>query len=102
MPVSYKWLLSFRFPHQNHLYNCPLPHTCYMTPPSHFSRFDHPKKIGEEYRSLSSFLCSLLHSSVTLSLLGPKKNYIPEYISQKAYYSFAPSKLLNPSNFYFI
>ena len=26
---------------------------------------------GEEYRSLSSSLCSLLHSPVTLSLLGP-------------------------------
>ena len=27
--------------------------------------------LGEEYRSLSSSLCSLLHSPVTLSLLGP-------------------------------
>ena len=27
--------------------------------------------LGEEYRSLSSSLCSLLHSPITLSLLGP-------------------------------
>jgi hypothetical protein len=27
--------------------------------------------LGEEYRSLSSLLCSFLHSLVTLSLLGP-------------------------------
>jgi len=27
--------------------------------------------LGEEYRSYSSSLCSLLHSPVTLSLLGP-------------------------------
>jgi hypothetical protein len=27
--------------------------------------------LGEEYRSLSSSLCSVLHSPVTSSLLGP-------------------------------
>jgi hypothetical protein len=29
------------------------------------------KILGEEYRSLSSSLCSFLHSHVTSSLLGP-------------------------------
>ena len=38
-------------------------------PPSHSSRFYHPKNIG--YRSFSSLLCSFLHSPVTSSLLGP-------------------------------
>jgi hypothetical protein len=42
-----------------------------MPRPSHSSRFDHPKKLGEEYRSLSSSLFSFLHSPVTSSLLGP-------------------------------
>jgi hypothetical protein len=37
----------------------------------HFSRFCHPNNIGKEYRSLSSSLCSLLHSHFTSSLLGP-------------------------------
>ena len=31
--------------------------------------------LGEEYRSLSSSLCSVLHSSVTSSLLGPTTPY---------------------------
>ena len=31
----------------------------------------HVARMGEEYRSLSSSLCSLLHSPVTSSLLGP-------------------------------
>jgi len=43
-------------------------------PPTRSSRFDHPNNIlifGEEYRSLSSSLCSFLHSPVASSLLGP-------------------------------
>jgi hypothetical protein len=47
------------------------PHTCYMPLPSSFSRFDHPKKMSEQYRPLISSLCTFLHSPVTLSLLGP-------------------------------
>ena len=46
------------------------PHTCYMPLPT-YSRYDHRPKLGEEYRSLSSSLCSFLHSPVTWSLLGP-------------------------------
>jgi hypothetical protein len=33
---------------------------------------------GDEYRSLSSLLCSLLHSPVTSFLLGPNVYYINE------------------------
>jgi hypothetical protein len=39
-----------------------------MTRPPHSSWFDHPNII---WWSLSSSLCSLLHSPVTYSLLGP-------------------------------
>ena len=45
-----------------------------MRYPSPSSRFSHPN-IGEQYRSLSSSLCSFLHSPVTSSLLGP--NILP-------------------------
>ena len=46
------------------------PNTPYMPCPSHSSRFYHATILGEEYRSLSSSLCSFLHSLVTSSLLG--------------------------------
>jgi hypothetical protein len=36
---------SFRIPHQNSVCTSPLPYTCYMTRPSHSSRFDHPNSI---------------------------------------------------------
>ena len=44
-PGPYKWSLSLRFTHQNPIYTSPLLHTCYMTHPSHSSRFDHPNNI---------------------------------------------------------
>ena len=94
---SPKWPLSLTFPHLTSVYASPLPHTRYVTHPSHSSRFYHPKSnwwavqiikllimyfspfprylvplspkhitnrtiFGEEYRSLSSSLCSFLHS----------------------------------------
>jgi len=74
-PLIYAWVSQvvsfFRFPHQSPVYDSPLPHTRYMRRPSHYSRFDHPNKICEEYRSLSSPLCTFLHSPLTSSLLGP-------------------------------
>ena len=60
-----KWSLSFRFPNQNPVYTSPFPHTRYMPRPSHSSRFYNPHILGEQYRSLSSSLCSFLHSPVT-------------------------------------
>ena len=59
------------FPHQNPVYTSPLTHTRYTSHPSHSSRFLTRKIFGEQYRSLSSSLCSFLHSSVTSSPLGP-------------------------------
>jgi len=69
-PGSSKWFFSLRFPHQNPVYTSTLPHTCYMPRPSHLS-FITRTILGEKYISLSSLLCSFLHSPITLSLLAP-------------------------------
>ena len=58
---SPKWSLSLSFP--------PIRATC----PAHLIPFDFITRtvLGEEYRSLSSSLCSFLHFPDTSSLLGP-------------------------------
>jgi hypothetical protein len=60
-PGSPKWLLSFRFPHQNLLYSSSLPHMRYMLHPSHFSRFDHPKNSGWAVQFIYEIILSLCH-----------------------------------------
>ena len=44
-PGSPKWSLNLRFPYQNPVDTCPLPHTRYMPRPSN-SRFYHQSNIG--------------------------------------------------------
>ena len=70
-PRSSKWSLSLRFPHQDpiHPLSLPIRATC----PAHLILLDFITRttLSEEYRSLSSSLCNLLHSPVTSSLLGP-------------------------------
>ena len=53
------------------LYTPLLLHIRYMPRPSHSSQFIIHTILGEEYRTLSSSLCSFLHSPITSSLLGP-------------------------------
>ena len=60
---SPQWSPSFRFPHQDPTHP-PLAHLILLDFITHTI-------LGEEYRSFSSSICSLLHSPVTLSLLGP-------------------------------
>ena len=69
--MSSKWSHSLRCPHQNSVYSSPLRHTRYMPCPSHSSQFVTRTTFGEQYRSLSSSLCSFLPCPVTSSLLGP-------------------------------
>ena len=46
-------------------------HTCYMPSQSHSSRFRQLNIFDEQYGSLSSSLCSFLHSPLTSSLWAP-------------------------------
>ena len=70
-PTSPQWSPSPRFPHQDPIH--PLSPPICATCPAHLIllHFITRTILGEEYRSLSSSLCSLLHSPVTSSLLGP-------------------------------
>ena len=84
--------------HRNPVYTSPLPHTRYMPRPSHSSRFYHRTMFGEQYKSLSSSLCSFLHSPVTSSLLDPNtslntlffKHPQPTFLPQFERPSFTP------------
>jgi len=50
--------------------------------------------LGEQYRSLSSSLCSYLHSPVTSSLLGP--NVLLNTILKQLQPTFLPDQVLHP------
>ena len=70
-PRSPPWSPSLRFPHQDPIH--PLSSPTLATCPAHLILLDFITRtvLGEEYSSFSSLLCSLLHSPVTSSLLGP-------------------------------
>ena len=70
-PRSPQWSLSLRFPHQDPIR--PLSSSIRATCPAHLILLDFITCtiLGEAYRSLSSSLCSLLHSPGTSSLLRP-------------------------------
>ena len=63
-----KWFVPSGFPTKTQYKPLLFPIPRYMPRPFHSSRFYHPNNV--EYRSLSSSLCSFLHSLVTSSLLG--------------------------------
>ena len=76
-PGSSKLFRVLRFTHQNPLFTSPLPQTCYMSHLLILLDFITRIIFDEEYRSLSSSLCSFLHSPVTLVPLRSK--YSPQH-----------------------
>ena len=80
---SPQFSLSLQFPHQDPIRPPLLTHTRHMPSPSHLD-FITRTILGEQYRSFSSSLCSLLHSPITSSLLGPNilLNTIQQQIQQ--------------------
>ena len=67
-PGSPKWSPSLWPTQQNPVYTT--PHTRYMSHALHFLHFITWTISGQQYRSLSSSLCSFLHTPVTSSFLG--------------------------------
>ena len=83
---SPQWSLSSKFPHQNPIHTSALLYSCYM--PAHpILDLITRTMFREQYRSLSSSLCSFLHSPVHSSLLGPNillnTRSLCSYLNQK-------------------
>jgi len=70
-PRSPQWSFSLRFPHQTLYTSLLSPFALHAPPIIILLDFITRTIFGEQYRSLSSSLCSFLHSPVTSSLLGP-------------------------------
>ena len=68
MPRSPQWSLSLWLPYQDPIHPPLLTHTRHMPI---LLDFITRTLLGEEYISFNSSLCSLLHSPVTSSLIGP-------------------------------
>ena len=71
-----QWCLSVRFPHQNPVHASPVPILATCTAHLILLHFTTRTIFGEQYRSLSSSLCSFLHSrgafSYEVMYLQPK------------------------------
>jgi len=76
-PMSPKWSLSLRFPHQNPVYASPIPHTRYMPRPSHSSRFYHPKNIGWGVQIIK--LLVMKFSPLPCQLVPLRSKYSPQH-----------------------
>ena len=89
IPGSSKWYPTLRCPHQNTVYTPPLPHTCYMFCPSHFSRLD------QQQYWVRSTDHSAPHYVVFSTLLLPHLSWA--YIFSSVPYSQTPLDYIPPS-----
>ena len=73
---SFKWSLSFRFPHQNPVHPSPPPDTCYVHHLSHYSWFDHQNNSLWGVQSMK--LLSVELAPVSCCLIPLKLKYLPQ------------------------
>ena len=99
VPGCPQWSLSLRLPHQNSVHISPLPHTRYMAHPYNFFFYFVTRTIlGEQDRSLSSSICSFLHSPITSSLLDPNillNTLFSNTLSLHDFFKYSMKHLLN-------
>jgi len=76
-PGFSKWSLSLSFPHQNPVYTTPLPHTRYMSRPSHSSRIYNPNKIGWAVQIIKLLIMYFSQPNCYLVSLSPR--YAPQH-----------------------
>ena len=76
-PGSSKWSLSLRFLHHNPVYTSPLSRTCYMSHPSHSSRFHHPNNF---WWAVQTIKLRIMQFSPLLFYLVPlRPKYSPQH-----------------------
>jgi len=87
---SSKWSISIRSPHQNPVSASPAPMR--VTCPARCILLDLITRIisDEQKRSLSFLFCSLLHSTVTSSLLGPSRCEVSQCSATPSYDAGTP------------
>jgi len=76
-PGSSKWSHSFGFPHQNPVYDSPLPHTRYMSRPYYSFRFDRPNNIWCGVQIIKRLI--ILFSPLPCYLVPLRPKYSPQY-----------------------
>ena len=76
-PGSPKLSLSLRYSHQYVVYASPLPHTRYMSRPSHCSRFYHPKNIWWGVQIIQSLI--LQFPPLPCYIIPRRPKYSPQH-----------------------
>ena len=64
------------FPHQNPVCSSPLPHTCYMPCPSHYSRFGHPNNMRW---AIQIMYLAIMLSPLPCYLVPLRPKYSPQH-----------------------